>query len=76
MPLYLYLCKKHGQFEEIVKLSELDDVMVKCPKKGCGFETKSKNRQLTHAGEVRLVGGSGGFTGSKTAKLVHKRIGS
>ena len=76
MPLYLYMCPKHKEFEEIVKLSELDDIMVKCPKKGCKFETKSKNRQLTHAGEVRLVSGRGGFTGSKTAKVVHKRVGS
>jgi putative FmdB family regulatory protein len=70
MPLYVYLCKKHGQFEEIVKLSELDDVVVKCPK--CNYKTRT--RQLTTPGQVQLVGGAGGFTGSKgaNAHVVHK----
>jgi putative FmdB family regulatory protein len=74
MPLYVFACKKHGQFEHIVSLGRLDAFIAKCP--SCNYKTKT--RELTHAGEVRLVGGSGGFTGSKgnNARIVTKRVGS
>jgi len=74
MPLYLYCCPKHGQFERIVRLGRLGKFVAKCATEGCNYKTKK--RELTTPGEVRLVGGSGGFTGSKTAKVVHKRISS
>ncbi len=73
-PLYVYCCPKHGQFERIVSLGRLEKFVAKCEVTDCNFKTKT--RELTHAGEVRLVGGSGGFTGSKHAKIVHKKISS
>ena len=74
MPLYVFCCPTHKQFEHLVSLNRLDDFVAKCPK--CNHKTKT--RELTTPGEVRLVGGSGGFTGSKGghARIVHKRVGS
>jgi putative FmdB family regulatory protein len=49
MPVYQFVCKKHGQFEKITIRAEWDD--IRCPKCGVKSEVDRKN---AFAGKTHL----------------------